>query len=302
MDNKQLIIAGFHRSGTSMVAELFHAAGVFLGWDLLGTDESNPHGHFEDWDFIKYHDRLLKSAGSNWKDENAKVPFVSSENYAEALELVNTRNLNKRVWGFKDPRVCLFLKLWNNLMPDGKVLIVYRHYVQSLSSIYKRHAVNLIHDKGPINFNFDFFEEAEKGLKLWALYNEHLVEFAKNNKENCFVVSHDAIMNGYPLVQKLNDLFQLNLTGATSSESIDPTLINTENPLITVSPELMDRIKSIWQNLNNLSTSYDPEATSKLPIINLSEKNTNTNTDVEIMNYINELSFKYGKIKNIEYE
>ena len=48
----QLIVAGFHRSGTSLVCQLLHRAGLFLGYDLLGPAFSNPHGHFEDTEVL----------------------------------------------------------------------------------------------------------------------------------------------------------------------------------------------------------------------------------------------------------
>jgi len=39
----QLIVAGFHRSGTSLVCQVLHRAGLFLGYDLLGAVFSNPY-------------------------------------------------------------------------------------------------------------------------------------------------------------------------------------------------------------------------------------------------------------------
>ena len=40
----QLIVAGFHRSGTSLVCQLLDRAGLFLGYELLGTNPLNLYG------------------------------------------------------------------------------------------------------------------------------------------------------------------------------------------------------------------------------------------------------------------
>ena len=55
----QLIIAGFHRSGTSLVSQLLHRAGLFLGYDLMGASFSNPHGHYEDIEVYDLHEQIL---------------------------------------------------------------------------------------------------------------------------------------------------------------------------------------------------------------------------------------------------
>ena len=50
-----LIVAGFHQSGTSAIARSLHLGGLFLGDDLLGSEPSNPYGHFEDNEVITIH-------------------------------------------------------------------------------------------------------------------------------------------------------------------------------------------------------------------------------------------------------
>ena len=52
-----IIIAGMHRSGTSLAASLLQSAGLDVGERLMEGNWSNPRGHFEDLDFVK--DRLL---------------------------------------------------------------------------------------------------------------------------------------------------------------------------------------------------------------------------------------------------
>ena len=58
-----LVVAGFHRSGTSLVTEILSRAGLFVGDDLIGANPSNPYGHFEDREVVRLHDRLLADVG-----------------------------------------------------------------------------------------------------------------------------------------------------------------------------------------------------------------------------------------------
>lgn len=62
--SEQLIITGFHRSGTSTTAQLLHRAGLFFGYELLEALPSNPYGHFEDREVVNLHPQIL--AGDVW--------------------------------------------------------------------------------------------------------------------------------------------------------------------------------------------------------------------------------------------
>ena len=62
----QLIIGGFHRSGTSATARLLHRAGLFLGYELLEALPSNPYGHFEDREVVDLHRHILNGNEQTW--------------------------------------------------------------------------------------------------------------------------------------------------------------------------------------------------------------------------------------------
>ncbi len=60
------IITGMHRSGTSLVAQAFCRAGLYLGDQLKSPRDSNPDGLFEDEDFIGFHDDILAANQMRW--------------------------------------------------------------------------------------------------------------------------------------------------------------------------------------------------------------------------------------------
>ncbi|MFM7137383.1 MAG: hypothetical protein ACKO1M_10005, partial [Planctomycetota bacterium] len=58
-----LVIAGMHRSGTSLLAGMCQEAGVRIGDRLLGAYRGNEAGHFEDLDFVEWHQLVLRANG-----------------------------------------------------------------------------------------------------------------------------------------------------------------------------------------------------------------------------------------------
>ena len=64
-NNKQptLIITGMHSSGTSLISGLLQSAGLDVGKNLVPANYANPKGHFENIDFVNFHESVLYSLG-----------------------------------------------------------------------------------------------------------------------------------------------------------------------------------------------------------------------------------------------
>jgi GT2 family glycosyltransferase/glycosyltransferase involved in cell wall biosynthesis/SAM-dependent methyltransferase len=134
-----LIIAGMHRSGTSLTASLLQSAGLFIGERLVPADHGNQAGHFEDIDFHEFHRRALHATG------HAEDGFVKSAQIdlpklleQEARQLIAARESLGRPWGWKDPRTVLFLDHWHRLLPHSFNLFVFRAPWEVVDSLYRR--------------------------------------------------------------------------------------------------------------------------------------------------------------------
>src|ERR687896_198189 len=86
--NHQLIVAGFHRSGTSLVCQLLHRAGLFLGYNLLGPAFSNPHGHFEDTEILEIHQQILADNGHTWLVSEPFLPVITEPHWQGLRRIV----------------------------------------------------------------------------------------------------------------------------------------------------------------------------------------------------------------------
>src|SRR4030095_4094067 len=117
-----LCIAGMHRSGTSMVARLLQAGGLFLGREEeLGFDSNNGETHFEHLRFVALNDELLRRLGGSW---NNPPEFRAGWEITPEVEALTKqgkkliKRLNGRYWGWKDPRNSLTLPFWRRIIPD----------------------------------------------------------------------------------------------------------------------------------------------------------------------------------------
>lgn len=247
----ELIIAGFHRSGTSFTTQMLNQAGMFVGSDLMGVDRSNPYGHFEDREVVGLHDEILRSNGKTWQIDGPLIPAVTGQQWDELQRIVSTRRQLNLFWGFKDPRVCHFLGLWKHVMPEAKVLAVYRHYGACVRSLHRRHGEQLYRKKGPPEVHRRFFEEPDLGLRMWLHHNKALVREAKRRPEHTMVVSFERLAEGFPLVSRLTERWGLPLDSDVV-DNYDPAATTNVQSIPTLDDDLVDEADQTLTMLKEL--------------------------------------------------
>ena len=251
--SNQLIVAGFHRSGTSATAQLLHRAGLFLGDELLEALPSNPHGHFEDKDVVDLHHQILADNDLTWLVEEPFVPMVDERRWQRMRWLVERRNTEHWLWGFKDPRVCLFLALWKYLLPNAKVLLVYRHFSGSTFSLARRHSALLF--SGTISgfLHRRFWEEPDLALRMWLTYNKALLAFARAYPDDTLAVSMNMIRDGFPLVWATERRWKLGLEDVPVGEVFNPAATIERPRRQPVSDRrLIGEVERTWGDLEEL--------------------------------------------------
>lgn len=168
-----LIITGMHRSGTSLVSSLLQSAGLNIGKNLVASNEGNIKGHFENKDFVDFHEKVLYSLGINqigWTLEKDLSPPPAYQD--EAKSLIESSFSQNKPWGWKDPRTSLFLNFWYNLIPDSRFLFIYRSPWEVLDSLFRRG-------------DDIFHSHPEFALQIWMSYNQQILAFYHQYPENC---------------------------------------------------------------------------------------------------------------------
>jgi hypothetical protein len=190
MDSKVLVIVGMHRSGTSMVTQWLNRCGLSVGDKLQGPGIGNAQGHFEDTDFLKMHEKLLlkrnfPSTGFTYKP----VPGLSGKEKEEIQTIIETKSRQNQQWGWKEPRTCLFLDAYSQLIPSAFYLVVVRDFNSTVSSLvtreYKVNDKKFRSKKGLSRIKWTLFKRkslekmftlhAERFLKIWIHYYEQIL-------------------------------------------------------------------------------------------------------------------------------
>jgi spore maturation protein CgeB/GT2 family glycosyltransferase len=156
----QIIVLGMHRSGTSPLTRLLNLMGAYVGAEgvLMEPTVYNPKGHWERLDVYNLHQEFFKSVGVGWhKVCRLNLDEVSSEQraaFTEQARLIVHKLDAHRPWVLKDPRMCLLLPLWRDLLEAPICVYIYRSPLQVAQSLHTRDGFSL-----------------RFGMALWEYYN-----------------------------------------------------------------------------------------------------------------------------------
>lgn len=251
-----LIVAGFHRSGTSMASEWLERAGVDFGHRLMPAGASNPRGHFEDLDIVEIHDEILASRGDSWRFRGSRGLEVDEDHLRRMRSIADTRARSGLQWGFKDPRVCLFLDAWLEVIPDAHFIIVYRHWSECISSLQRREAENLcLYPKAGDIDPLAFWREPDLAASMWLGHNRCLLDFQRRHPESCTVISSSSLMSGASLGEILERRIIIGLDGDVPSP-YDPDLARASGrrKIPAVAAPDADALDLVWTSLNAVAS------------------------------------------------
>ena len=208
--NKVLVVTGMHRSGTSLITHWLHECGLQVGDDLLGADTGNDNGHFEDLDFLNSHKALLK--GRRLSDNGFTASPLKQLTYEEKdklKDIIAYKNSFNHEWSWKDPRTCLFLDVYKELIPDAFYFVVLRDYQSVISSLiyrmYKQSETKFAGRKGIAAFAWKYFIKKKKMeslrkkycqryLQLWIAYNQAILQHIKQLPEQQYMVADYGVL------------------------------------------------------------------------------------------------------------
>ena len=174
-----LVVAGVHRSGTSMIAGVLSKLGISMGdGAVMNPAPENPEGFFERIDVMELNDTILKNLGGSW---NAP-PVLTQESWFNFKDndLARFRNSidlfsgNFNNWFVKDPRISLILPIWDRLALSNLSLIFTVRNPQAVSQ--SLHLRNGFSDR--------------RGIALWWAYNQQLL--SEFDVRDTLVIDYDA--------------------------------------------------------------------------------------------------------------
>jgi len=212
MQSKTLMVVGMHRSGTSLISNWLYHCGLQLGEHLLEAGNGNVEGYFEDVEFLRMHEEILASndfPATGYVYD--KVIDISVYQLEKLKSIIKVKNQLYRQWGWKEPRTCLFLDLYRELLPNSKYLVIVRDYAAVVYSLLKRDFADYeqkylcrkrlqrlfwLYLRRRKNARKFYKTHAEDYLKVYIEYNQHILNTLKE------LASEDYMVVNYSLLEK----------------------------------------------------------------------------------------------------
>lgn len=124
-----VIVLGMHRSGTSALTRVISLLGLHVGDDasLVDATDDNPAGHWEVEALSLFNEDLLVELGGRWAGPPATEPddvaaMAGGELGRRGAELLD-QAFSGRPFVWKDPRLCLLLPFWREVLDDPPVVV-----------------------------------------------------------------------------------------------------------------------------------------------------------------------------------
>ena len=181
-----IILAGMHRSGTSMFARFMHESGIRMGEDFYRDETSNKYGHYEDLDFLNLQRNEL---AQHFKGED----YLIYEDFPVSLDFLKwsiklyrqkARDNKGKPWGWKDPRTSIFLHHWHAIDRDAAFIFIVRKPEDVVNSLCRLLKTKRSH------------KQKSRYLKTYIYYNRQIILFLKKHQQkNMSVVGFDNLIS-----------------------------------------------------------------------------------------------------------
>lgn len=269
----KLIIAGMHRSGTSLTASFVDAVGISMGERLLPPDGNNQKGYFEDVDFLQFHRDALKAATQadepgvhdwGWTVSETLNREAFPEFTDRAQELIRSRDETLSAWGWKDPRTTLMLDFWDKLLPDARYLLVYRAPWDVVESMMR--------------VGGDYFpSNPDHSLRIWAFYNRQMLDFYRAHRDRCLLFNVSSLIaEPHRMTSLIKERLGISVSDETAAERFkdlySTDLFHTfppEHPVVQLcrhyDPKAVEVLHELEQEADLPGNSLPPDAPQLAP-------------------------------------
>jgi hypothetical protein len=253
---KNVLILGSGRSGTSMVSGTLAKTGYFMGDDLYPPRESNPKGFFEGPEingineqilalidfkhlpflqkmFLKFRIKEHTPMGDahRWLE---RVPLgVKMPATPEIIERIK-KTTQQTPFCYKDPRFCYTLPIWRPYLRDTVFICVFREPAATAKSIVK--------ECGDVDHLRNEIMDFQIALEVWTLMYLHILKIQRREGKWLFIHFNQVLTReGLDLIEEF--------TGASIDRSFpEPSLKRSFSDI-----RVPKRVQNIYNQLCELA-------------------------------------------------
>ena len=258
------LCTGFHRSGTSLIAQSLAKGGMHMGDELMGASFSNPLGHVEDMPVVRLHDKMFEVNGTDWRFHHHS-PLVKPDWFNNYISrYLNESAHNTALSGVKDPRACFFLDNWQVAGGDRmRYVLVYRHWSTAANSLLSRASRHLINGTAPIaanKVNLSFFQTPTLAFDMWKASNAEILSFYRKHPDRCLLISQEAYLDPNNRFEGCGQ--KIGLDGRYFDHNVVKSSLTTgsvpASVLSMLSKEQVEHLDNTWQQLQDLADVPSP--------------------------------------------
>jgi hypothetical protein len=265
MNQRNCLILGSGRSGTSMAAGILAHAGYFMGEEIWPANEGNPKGQFEDREVNQINDELIASVSSKSPPHALRrillggSPVLANLQHWVAVlrpgvSIPCPPAMNQRIaaltehqpFCLKDPRFSYTLPAWRPHIGDALLLCVFRDPSITASSI--------VRECNSAAYMKNLAVDVRWGLKVWEAMYRHILEVHYPRGGDWLFVHYDQLLDhsaGAELERRL---------GVKIDREFAAAELNRSRPSVAV-PRRMARL---YERLCALA-GYDTSRRAALP-------------------------------------
>jgi len=202
-----VLVLGMHRSGTSLCSHILSALGVDMADNIAGPGNvsvtpDNPQGHWERWEIVEFHDRILglfnRAYLGRFHDFGLPVAWWADSRVVQIRREIVAflrQRMGDGYFGFKDPRTVRLMPVWHQILSElklvPKLVLCLRNPAQIARSLNAREGL-----------------EREIGEYRWLV---HMVDFFRytSNFDFCTVEYEEWFNNPSANIEKLQKFLDL---------------------------------------------------------------------------------------------
>lgn len=215
-----VLLLGMHRSGTSLCSHILSTLGVNMA-DEIGVGVGNDDGHWERWEIVTFHDRILALFNRDYLGPLHDLPLPPAwwaDPQVAAIRQEMAAFIKPRIaqglFGFKDPRTIRLLPVWQQLFEE---LDLAPRFVMSLRNPAQvAHSLH-VRDGLPI----------ATGEHRWLVYMVDFFRYA-GNEDVCILQYDDWFTDPAATAKRLLDF--LGLTWRQSRSDLEAMLAGVIKP------------------------------------------------------------------------
>jgi hypothetical protein len=142
--SRPIVILGMHRSGTSLVAQIINAMGVYAGKpdELQPPDMFNPTGYWEHRGAVELDGEILDALAATWQDavdtDVSRLPHEQRAGFVARARSIVQSLQGRGAFLLKDPRMSTLLPLWRDALEQPIFVIAWRDPMAVARSLAKR--------------------------------------------------------------------------------------------------------------------------------------------------------------------